>query len=131
MPLRDHCCSLLGDRRSWDELHGIWLPGGHTLRIDTSGVQPADRREITLLDNDGVLDGFLVLTISLASWQNPGTYANSRYDVSNDRFVSPIDALSVINELNKTYGSSWTLVQPSSLDAIVLMVRLCLKLPSY
>ncbi len=42
--------------------------------------------------------------VTVARWQNPGISVNARFDVSNDQFVTPLDALLIINDLNKSGG---------------------------
>ena len=42
--------------------------------------------------------------VAIARWQNPGGSANARFDVNNDTFVTPLDALLIINDLNNSGG---------------------------
>ncbi|MEZ6120177.1 MAG: tandem-95 repeat protein [Pirellulaceae bacterium] len=58
----------------------------------------ADTFRYTVQDEEGLASNVAIVTVTVSRppWQNP----NDALDVNNDGFISPIDALLVINELN-------------------------------
>jgi VCBS repeat-containing protein len=75
-------------------------PNGSVTYKPTTGYVGSDRFTYTVRDNDGTVSNVATVDISVIAnplpWRNPQFFL----DVNADGFVSPIDALLIINDLN-------------------------------
>jgi hypothetical protein len=88
-----------------DAAAGVWITGNYkiTLNNTTTGIKDIASNQLIPNNANGNTEFTIVLSSAVAApWQNP----NNAVDVNGDGFVSPIDALLVVNALNTLGGIS-------------------------
>lgn len=87
----------------FDAAAGVWIAGTYRIVLNNSATGIKDIANNQLIANNPNGNTEFTITLSnavAAPWQNP----NNALDVNGDGFVSPIDALLVVNALNTLGG---------------------------